>query len=62
MEEKPSGWGRSGLRALKVGAAAVTGGALLAVTGARLQRRARGLGDSVLSVTSLFPAFSCVHT
>jgi hypothetical protein len=36
VEEKqpPSSWGRGGLRALQVGAAAVGGGALLAVTGA----------------------------
>lgn len=53
-EDKPSGWGRSGLRALKVGAAAVTGGALLAVTGARLQGRAQGAADSTASLSTRF--------
>jgi len=33
-KQPPSSWGRGGLRALQVGAAAVGGGALLAVTGA----------------------------
>ena len=63
-KEKPSEWGRSGLRALKVGAAAVTGGALLAVTGTRLQGRAQGMADSTASMqnVSLLCFSALVHT